>query len=79
PGTLHKIGAGTLVLTNANTYGDGTVVKAGTLQLGNGGTTGSILGNVELGGILAFNRSDAYTSSGVISDMAGSHGQVVQN
>ncbi|WP_161808145.1 autotransporter-associated beta strand repeat-containing protein [Mesorhizobium sp. 1M-11] len=79
PGTLHKAGAGTLILTNDNTYGDGTVVEAGTLQLGNGGTTGSILGDVELGGTLAFNRSDTYTFSGVVSDKAGSHGQLVQN
>ncbi|WP_395383027.1 autotransporter domain-containing protein [Mesorhizobium sp. UC22_110] len=79
PGTLHKTGAGTLILTNDNTYGDGTVVEAGTLQLGNGGTTGSILGDVQLGGTLAFNRSDTYTFSGVVSDRAGSHGQVAQN
>lgn len=79
PGTLHKTGAGTLILTNDNTYGDGTVVEAGTLQLGNGGTTGSILGDVQLGGTLAFNRSDTYTFSGVVSDRSGSHGQVVQN
>src|SRR5262249_35096337 len=26
PGTLHKTGAGTLILTGANSYGDGTVV-----------------------------------------------------
>ena len=79
PGSLHKIGAGTLILTNDNTYGDGTVVEAGTLQLGNGGSTGSILGDVSLGGTLAFNRSNNYTFSGVISDKTGSHGQVVQN
>ncbi|WP_379062495.1 autotransporter-associated beta strand repeat-containing protein [Mesorhizobium sp. UC74_2] len=79
PGTLHKTGAGTLILTNDNTYGDGTVVEAGTLQLGNGGTSGSILGDVQLGGTLAFNRSDTYTFSGVVSDRAGSHGQVAQN
>lgn len=78
-GSLHKTGAGTLILTNDNTYGDGTVVDAGTLQIGNGGTTGSILGDVQLGGRLAFNRSDTYTFSGVISDSAGSHGKVVQN
>ncbi|PLP55462.1 autotransporter, partial [Mesorhizobium loti] len=79
PGTLHKTGAGTLILTNDNTYGDGTVVEAGTLQLGNGGTAGSILGDVQLGGTLAFNRSDTYTFSGAVSDKAGSHGQLVQN
>jgi autotransporter-associated beta strand protein len=41
---LIKVGTGTLTLTGANTYSDGTTVGSGTLQLGNGGTTGSILG-----------------------------------
>jgi outer membrane autotransporter protein len=64
---LTKIGAGTLTLTGANTYSGGTTVSAGTLQLGNGGTTGSIVGNVVDDGILAFNRSDVFTFGGVIS------------
>ena len=34
------------ILTGANTYTGGTTITAGTLQLGNGGTTGSIAGNV---------------------------------
>ena len=38
-GGLIKSGAGTLVLTNANTYTGGTTVNAGTLQVNN--TTGS--------------------------------------
>jgi len=36
-GTLEKLGAGTLILTAANTYDGVTAVTAGTLQLGNGG------------------------------------------
>ena len=39
-------GAGKVVLAGANTYVGGTAIAAGTLQLGDGGTTGSILGNV---------------------------------
>jgi len=46
PRPLEKIGAGTLVLTGNNTYSGPTRITAGTLQLGNGGTSGSILGNV---------------------------------
>ncbi|MCR6475860.1 autotransporter-associated beta strand repeat-containing protein [Variovorax sp. ZS18.2.2] len=65
--TLTKAGAGTLVLTGTNTYTGDTAIKAGTLQLGNGGTTGSIQGNVANGGVLAFNRSDAMTLAGTIS------------
>src|SRR5271166_5231858 len=62
-----KAGTGALVLTGANTYGGGTTISAGTLQIGNGGTTGSITGKVIDNGVLAFNRSDSVTFSGVIS------------
>ena len=41
--------------------------SAGTLQLGNGGTTGSIVGNVADNATLAFDRSDAATFAGAIS------------
>ena len=37
-----KDGSGTLVLTNANTYSGATTINSGTLQMGNGGTTGSL-------------------------------------
>ncbi|MFX9347809.1 autotransporter-associated beta strand repeat-containing protein, partial [Acinetobacter baumannii] len=42
-------------------------ISAGTLQLGNGGNTGSLLGDVVNNGTLAFNRSDMATYSGNIS------------
>ena len=64
---ITKSGTGTLTLTGANTYSGGTTIAAGTLQIGNGGTTGSIAGNVTNNGILAFDRSDAVTFAGVIS------------
>src|SRR5215471_12757025 len=67
PRPLEKIGAGTLVLTAPNTYSGPTTISAGTLVLGNGGTSGSILGNVVDNGTFAVNRSDAYTFSGAIS------------
>ena len=38
---LTKAGIGTLTLTGTNTYRGGTTIEAGTLQIGNGGTTGS--------------------------------------
>ena len=37
------------------------------MQLGDGGTTGSIVGDVIDNGALAFNHSDAVTFSGTIS------------
>ncbi len=66
-GPLIKYGAGTLLLTGVNTYSGGTTLSAGTLQLGDGGTTGSITGNVTNDATLAFNRSNDFTFSGVIS------------
>ena len=66
-GTLTKQGAGTLTLTGANTLTGGTTISAGTLALGNGGTSGSLTGNVVDNGTLAINRSDLSTLSGAIS------------
>src|SRR5439155_6593210 len=66
-GALTKVGTGSLILTAANTYVGGTTISAGTLQLGNGGTTGSVTGNVVNNAALAFNRSDTYGFDGVIS------------
>ncbi|WFE87473.1 autotransporter domain-containing protein [Roseibium porphyridii] len=64
---MEKIGDGTLTLTGTNTYTGGTTVTAGTLQLGNGGTTGSVAGDITNNAALIFNRSDAVTLSDVIS------------
>ncbi len=78
-GTLAvtKSGAGTQTLTADNTYTGGTTITDGRLQLGGGGTTGSLVGNVAMTGTtasLAFNRSNAYTFGGTISG----NGKVVQ-
>jgi autotransporter-associated beta strand protein len=66
-GTLAKQGAGTLTLTGANTYTGRTIITAGTLRIGDGGTSGSIAGDVANDGVLAFNRSDAVTFAGKIT------------
>jgi len=66
-GALSKAGPGTLILTGTNTYTGGTTISGGTLQLGNGGASGSIVGNVTNNGTLAINRSDTLTFGGVIS------------
>jgi len=66
-GSLQQVGSGTTILTGTNSYTGGTTITAGTLQLGSGGTTGSIVGNVANEGTLAFNRSDTLALAANIS------------
>jgi fibronectin-binding autotransporter adhesin len=70
-GTLTKSGAGTWTLTGANTYTGMTTISAGTLQLGNGGTTGSLSTSSTItdNGNLAINRSNAVAQG---TDFSGS-------
>jgi autotransporter-associated beta strand protein len=70
-GTLTKSGAGTVVLTGENVFSGGTIITGGILQIGNGGTTGSLAGNVQNDGTLAFFRSDNITFGGDISGTGG--------
>jgi autotransporter-associated beta strand protein len=74
-GSVQQNGTGITVLTGNSTYTGGTTINAGTLQLGNGGTTGNIVGNVIDKGILTFDRSDVLTFGGTISGT----GSVQQN
>lgn len=66
-GSLTQSGAGSLTLTGNNTYSGVTSINAGTLQIGNGGTTGSISGDISNNGSLVFNRTDSQTFAGDIS------------
>jgi T5SS/PEP-CTERM-associated repeat protein len=68
-GTYSQTGGGTTILTGADSRTGSTTVTSGVLQIGNGGTTGAITGNVSIasGATLAFNRSNALTYGGVIS------------
>jgi len=72
---LIKTGPGTLILTGSNTYSAGTLISGGVLQIGSGGTTGSIAGNVVDNAALTFNRSDTVTFAG---NLSGS-GSLTQN
>jgi len=74
-GALLKAGAGTLSLTGANTYSDGTTVSAGTLQLSGSGTLGSTSGALTVnGGTLNLNG----TNQGV-GNLTGSGGTILNN
>lgn len=73
---ITKISAGkaTLAMTNSNT--GTTTITGGTLQLGNGSTTGSLgSGNIVNSGTLVFNWSDDH---GLANNITGS-GSIEQN
>lgn len=64
---VNQVGSGTTILTGTNTYTGGTTITAGVFQLGNGGTTGSILGNVVNDATLVINRSNAFSFTSAMS------------
>ncbi|WP_448474141.1 autotransporter-associated beta strand repeat-containing protein [Martelella sp. FLE1502] len=72
-GALTKSGSGTLAMTANNSYGGGTTVSRGTLQLGNGGANGSVSGTVAVGGdgTLAIMRSDSFDFGNALSGTGG--------
>lgn len=67
-GTLTQQGSGTLTLTGANSYSGTTTISAGGLQVGDGGTAGTLgSGAVTNHATLTFDRSDATTVPNLIS------------
>jgi len=78
-GGLYKNNANTTaVLAADNTYSGGTTIDAGTLQVGNGGTTGSLgTGAVTNNATLAFNRANGVNF--VLSNAISGTGALQQN
>jgi fibronectin-binding autotransporter adhesin len=73
PGFVRFDGSGVVTLTGNNTWTGGgnqtaTTINAGTVQVGDGGTSGSLgATNVANNSTLVYNRSDSVTFAGVIS------------
>ncbi len=67
-GSVAMQGAGTATITGSGSYTGSTLISSGTVQVGNGGTTGSLgSGSIVNNGKLDYNRSDAVTVSSSIS------------
>ena len=66
-GAVIKDGAGTLILTGANTYTGGTTVTGGTLQ----GNTTSLQGNIVNNATVVFDQASTGTYAGDLSGTGG--------
>ncbi len=77
---ITKIGNGILALTGSNTFIGPTAISGGTLLLGNGGTTGTLLssGSIDDNGTLGFNRSNAVVQGADFGALIGGSGGVAQ-
>ncbi len=70
-GASVTVNGGTLALTAADTYNGGTTIAAGTLQLGDGTTDGSVTGDITDDAVLVFDNAANATYGGVISGEGG--------
>jgi autotransporter-associated beta strand protein len=77
---LTKSGAGTLVLSGNNSYTGTTTISVGTLQLGAGGTTGSLNSGSAIvnNGTLAFNRLNTVTQGTDFAAVISGTGALIQ-
>jgi fibronectin-binding autotransporter adhesin len=78
--SLTTSGTGTTVLSAANTYTGTTTVAGGTLQIGDGGTTGSLSTSsaIVTNATLAFNRTDTVTQGTEFNSVISGTGGVTQ-
>ncbi|EQD57940.1 Outer membrane autotransporter, partial [mine drainage metagenome] len=73
-GNLAQMGSGTLILTGVNSYSGTTTIDAGTLQVGNGGSAGSLgsgTGTITDNGMLAIDLAGTVTLGNAITGMGG--------
>lgn len=68
-GSLVKEGTGTFIMSRSSTYSGSTTINGGTLQIGDGGTTGEFLNTSGIinNANLTFNRSNSFTHAKPIS------------
>ena len=68
-GSVTNDGTGTVILAGNNTYNGGTTINAGTLQIGNGGATGSLDHNGDIlnNSVLVVNTTGAFNLNSTIS------------
>ena len=64
---LTTDGSGIIILSGNNTYTGITTISSGTLQIGNGSTTGNVAGDIANNATLIFNRSNDLTFSNTLS------------
>lgn len=70
-GALVQAGTGTTVLAADLGHGGGTHIEQGALRLGNGGTTGSVQGDIQNDGTLEFNRTDDLVLTNAVHGTGG--------
>jgi autotransporter-associated beta strand protein len=78
---LAKTGSGTLTLTAANAYTGATTITAGTLQIGNAGTLGSLAPTSAItnNSALIFNRTNTLTQGTDFANVIAGTGSMTKN